>query len=83
MPQQHLHRPRAADQEQQVVDHHRHEEDVEGVAPGEELDEALDGHAASASQTSRSWTVSATSWTRTIAADRNVQATAARLPPSR
>ena len=51
---EHLHRPRAPDQEQQVVDHHGYEEDVEAVAPVEEIDEALDGHEARASQTSRS-----------------------------
>ena len=39
--EEHLHGPRAADQEQQVVDHDRDEEDVERVAPGEELEEAL------------------------------------------
>ncbi len=39
--QQHLHGAGAADEQQQVVDHHRDEQDVERVAPGDEVEEAL------------------------------------------
>ena len=35
--EQHLHGPGAADQQQQVVDDHRHRQDVDGVAPGQDL----------------------------------------------
>src|SRR6185312_3247737 len=82
-------RPRAADEQQQVVDDEGDGQHVDGIAPGEDLEEAQEGQAASpccaiACQTSRSCTVSATSWTRTMAApSAAAQAAAARLPPSR
>src|SRR6185436_4085790 len=79
----------AADQQEQVVDDDGDGEDVDGVAPGEDLEEARQAQATAsrasrASQTSRSWTVSPTSCTRSRAAPfRAPQAAVARLPPNR
>src|SRR6185436_12464460 len=98
--EEHLHRAGAADQQQQVVDEDGDNQDVDRVAPGQQVDPPDQAHAtaahpaasfssgpacpAIARQTARNWTVAATSWTRTIAADRAAaQATAARLPGRR